>query len=183
MFPQDLELLLQVIPEAATNTDEHLILSYLYGVLSNKKEVNINFLTSLLNLGCKIDAKEKGWPDRTALMRAIMEPGSTDLIDFLVANGAKLMNVDWKNIVVHSNYFRTFRTDLTGEVSRLSRYRRYGLKYADLPLEDFKYLIPEARKLTEFEYYGLAELLKSRKNLPKSSSFQRDLHKSIAKYL
>jgi hypothetical protein len=47
----------------------------------------------------------------------------------------------------------------------------------------FEGLIPVARKLTEFEYYGLAELLMTRKNLSKSSSARREFHMCIAKYL
>ena len=47
-----------------------------------------------------------------------------------------------------------------------------GLKYADLPADTFKKLIPVARKHTEFEYAKLGKLLKSCKNLQRSSGSQ-----------
>jgi hypothetical protein len=68
-------------------------------------------------------------------------------------------------------------------VTQLSKYRYHGLKYADLSSLCFFGIKHVARKLTEFEYYGLAELLKTLKNLSKSTGAQREFHMCIAKYL
>jgi hypothetical protein len=139
--PQNSEVLLQAIPEAApTNINKDLIAKYVGGKLRfvPAKEVNLKFITGLLNLGYKINAKEiSAWTKGlTALSHAIAHPrGSSELIDFLVANGAKMTEGDWKDLVerfytdmlvFHGDFMKKF-------VPRLSKYRYHGLKYADLP--------------------------------------------------
>jgi hypothetical protein len=100
--PQDSKVLLQVIPEAApTNIDKDLIAKYVKGELShlNRKGVNFKFITGLLNLGYNINAKESDrFKDLNALSHAIYRD-SAELIDFLVANGAKMTEGDWEDLV------------------------------------------------------------------------------------
>lgn len=102
-----------------------------------------------------------------------------------------MTNKDWENVVdcyfiprfeyykVHDG--RAF--DMKTYVAWLNELRCYGLKYADLPTKTLKKLMPVALELTRFEYTELAKLLKSSKNLPKSSTTQRFFNESILKYL
>ena len=72
---------------------------------------------------------------------------------------------------------------MTKYAARLNFLRRYGLKYADLPADTFGQLKPVALELTKIESTELFKRLISSKNLPKSSSSQRELHTKISLYL